>query len=183
MAGYAALSMLPDADLAAFVFGIPYDAPMGHRGSTHSLAFAALSASAFCVFARILGQPLARSAPLALAVAASHPLLDTMTDGGNGIALLWPFSDVRLFAPWRPIPVAPIAPAAWMSGWGARVVLFEGLYFGPLALYALWPRSIRRRAPARRWSRAQPAPASAPAPVDPRTPPPAPASSRASGAG
>jgi len=36
----ALVSLLPDADVAAFGFGIPYEHPLGHRGFTHSIAFA-----------------------------------------------------------------------------------------------------------------------------------------------
>ena len=35
-------AMLPDADVIAFHFGIPYVHPLGHRGLTHSIVFAAL---------------------------------------------------------------------------------------------------------------------------------------------
>ncbi len=192
MGGYALLSALPDADVLAFGLGIPYDAPFGHRGAVHSLAFGVLSAGVFCAVARTLGQPLRRTVPLALVVALSHPLLDTLTDGGRGIALLWPLSEVRLFAPWRPIPVAPIMPTAWLSPWGARVVTTELLYFSPLLVYALWPRfTLRWRArrerpararPGRRWS-GEPRGPEAPAERPVRTPPPGPGSSRASGAG
>lgn len=42
------------------------------------------------------------------ACTASHPLLDALTNGGLGVALFWPWSDARLFAPWRPIAVSPI---------------------------------------------------------------------------
>ncbi|KFB98094.1 putative membrane-bound metal-dependent hydrolase [Trabulsiella guamensis ATCC 49490] len=35
-----ALSMLPDADVLAFKFGIAYGNIFGHRGFTHSLLFA-----------------------------------------------------------------------------------------------------------------------------------------------
>lgn len=143
MAGYSLLSALPDADVVGFLAGIPYDAAWGHRGAAHSLAFGVVSATAFAGVAKLLGQPLRRTAPLALAVALSHPLLDTPTDGGHGIALLWPFSEARVFAPWRPIPVAPLMPTAWLSGRGAEVVTKELLYFGPLLLYALWPRVTR----------------------------------------
>ena len=49
----AITSSLPDADVAAFGFGIPYDHPLGHRGFTHSIAFAvvftALAAFAYTV--------------------------------------------------------------------------------------------------------------------------------------
>ena len=76
---------------------------------------------------------------LSTAVIASHGLLDAMTDGGLGVALLWPISNHRYFAPWRPIPVAPIG-ARMLSGRGLEVVTTELLYFLPLLIYALWPR-------------------------------------------
>ena len=44
----------------------------------------------------------------AIALSARAHVFDTMTDGGLGAALLWPFSLTRFFAPWNPIPVAPI---------------------------------------------------------------------------
>src|SRR5262245_54163127 len=39
-------AMLPDADVVAFSFGVPYDSILGHRGLTHSIAAAALLATA-----------------------------------------------------------------------------------------------------------------------------------------
>jgi inner membrane protein len=39
---------------------------------------------------------------------ASHGLLDALTNGGLGPALLWPFSAERYFAPITPIRVSPI---------------------------------------------------------------------------
>jgi inner membrane protein len=77
---------------------------------------------------------------LCAVVAISHGLLDTLTDGGLGIALLWPFSDARYFAPWRPIPVAPIGGRMLTRG-GLRVVLVEAVQFAPLLVWAVWPRS------------------------------------------
>ncbi len=38
----AGLSMLPDIDVLAFPLGIPYGAPLGHRGFAHSLVCALL---------------------------------------------------------------------------------------------------------------------------------------------
>ena len=35
-------SILPDFDVIAFKFGIPYSHPFGHRGFTHSILFAIL---------------------------------------------------------------------------------------------------------------------------------------------
>ena len=76
-------------------------------------------------------------------VAVSHGMLDTLTDGGLGIALFWPFSNRRYFVPWTPIPVAPIG-ARMFTARGLRVVMIEALQFAPLLLWSLWPR---RRSP------------------------------------
>jgi hypothetical protein len=88
--------------------------------------------------------PLGRTALFAVVVLASHGLLDTMTDGGLGCALLWPFSLTRYFAPWRPIPVAPIG---WdfLSSYGAIVSAMELALFLPLFVYALRPRRLTMR--------------------------------------
>jgi inner membrane protein len=132
--GMVALSMLPDADVVAFVFRIPYAAPFGHRGASHSFLFA-IVAGALVAFA--VRTP--RLAPWCMALIASHPLLDALTDGGLGVALLWPFSNERFFFSWRPIPVSPIG-VGFFSWRGARVVLAELLIFSPVYALALWPR-------------------------------------------
>ncbi len=36
----ALVPMIPDADVVAFRFGIPYDSMFGHRGFSHSILFA-----------------------------------------------------------------------------------------------------------------------------------------------
>ncbi|WP_336684814.1 metal-dependent hydrolase [Stenotrophomonas maltophilia] len=56
--------------------------------------------------------------------AASHPLLDAMTSGGLGVALAWPWSEQRFFAPWRPIRVSPFAPQ-FFSARGLATVMSE----------------------------------------------------------
>jgi len=56
--------------------------------------------------------------------AASHPLLDALTSGGLGVALAWPWSDHRFFAPWRPIRVSPFAPQ-FFSARGIATLLSE----------------------------------------------------------
>ncbi len=56
--------------------------------------------------------------------AASHPLLDAMTSGGLGVALAWPWSEQRFFAPWRPIRVSPFAPQ-FFSARGIAILLSE----------------------------------------------------------
>jgi inner membrane protein len=74
----------------------------------------------------------------AILVAASHGVLDAFTDGGKGIALWWPFSSARVFAPWRPIPVSQIGLRA-LGPAGLDVMARELLMFLPLFAVALWP--------------------------------------------
>ena len=134
-----ALSLLPDVDVVAFALGIPYGAPFGHRGAIHSLTFALLAGMLVWAWATWRRRPAFAIAVTGCLVVASHGLLDTLTDGGKGIALLWPFSNERYFAPWRPIPVAPIG-ARLFSTAGIRLMLYEALLFLPVFLVAGWPR-------------------------------------------
>lgn len=138
-AGFAALSALPDADVIAFAFGIPYDAPFGHRGAFHSVAAGLALGLLAGLLGKALGARWGRTTVMGCLVAVSHGLLDTLTNGGRGIAVLWPVSDERFFAPWRPIPVSPLGWAV-LSEWGLGVMLVELAWFLPLLLYALWPR-------------------------------------------
>jgi hypothetical protein len=71
-------------------------------------------------------------------VVASHPLLDTLTDGGLGCALFWPFDLTRYFAPSTPIPIAPIG-LRFFSPYGMYAAGVELLYFAPLFWFALRP--------------------------------------------
>jgi inner membrane protein len=132
-------SLLPDADVMAFTLGIPYRAPFGHRGASHSLAAAAALGLLCAMVARWRGWPAIRIGLLFAAVMATHGLLDALTDGGLGAALAWPFADARFFAPWRPIPVAPIG-AGMLSRRGLEVMATEAVMFLPLFVVGLWPR-------------------------------------------
>jgi inner membrane protein len=137
---WAALSMLPDADIVGLPLGVAYAAPWGHRGATHSMMFAVAVGFGIGVAAwsRRSRAPLVTWL-LATAVLASHGLLDTLTDGGMGCALLWPFDRTRYFAPWRPIPVSPIG-LDYLSPYGLMVAITEFVVFAPLFVYALMPR-------------------------------------------
>jgi inner membrane protein len=139
---WSALSLLPDVDVVGFKLGIRYADEWGHRGATHSIAFALAVAAVVGLIARALRLPAWRTTLVAALVVASHPLLDTMTDGGLGCALLWPLSNQRFFAPWRPIPVAPIGPA-FLSLRGLRIAVTEVVAMSPFLIYALWPRRGR----------------------------------------
>jgi inner membrane protein len=80
-----------------------------------------------------------RTAITAILVVASHPLLDTLTNGGLGCALFWPFDNARYFAPWRPIPVSPIG-LGFFSPYGMFVAAVELLVFSPLFWFGLMAR-------------------------------------------
>jgi len=139
----AAVSFVPDVDVLAFPLGIPYAAAFGHRGASHSLAFAGLSGCALGLAARLRGFPVLRVVLTVSLVMASHGVLDTFTDGGRGVALLWPFADGRYFAPWRPIPVSPLGMGIF-SRRGLQVMSYECLLFLPLFVLAVWPRRFTR---------------------------------------
>jgi inner membrane protein len=139
MALFSALSMLPDADVLAFSFGIPYGAEWGHRGAFHSVAVGLVLGLSAGLIGRLAGAEWRRTTLLACLVAVSHCFLDTLTDGGRGIAVLWPMSNERFFAPWRPIPVSPLGRAV-LSEWGRAVIWAELRLFWPFLLYAFWPR-------------------------------------------
>ena len=138
---WSAWSLLPDADVIGFALGVEYADPWGHRGATHSIVFALVCALAAGWAVRRLNGPAVRTALVAAVVLVSHGLLDTLTDGGLGCALFWPFDLSRYFAPWRPIPVAPIG-LDYFSAYGGMVASTELLLFSPVLLFALRPRRV-----------------------------------------
>ncbi len=137
---FSILSLWPDVDVVGFAFGVRYADPFGHRGATHSLVLAAVVGALSYAFAARRGLPRARTTAFATVVAASHGLLDTMTYGGGlGVALAWPFSLTRFWAPFRPIPVAPIGIGI-LSPFGIKVMITELFLFAPFWIYAFLPR-------------------------------------------
>lgn len=140
-----ALAVLPDLDVVAFQLGVPYGSSLGHRGFSHALPVAALCAAAGAACSRRLGStPLTTFLFLFFAM-ASHGLLDACTNGGSGIALLWPFTDARYFAPFTPIEVSPIGLARFLSARGAAVMASELLWVWlPCIVLALALLAARR---------------------------------------
>ena len=102
-------ALLPDLDVVTFAVGIPYDHALGHRGASHSLLFAAMLAATGALLHRLLRSRPLQAAAWLFVCTFSHALLDALTSGGLGVALLWPWSEQRYFAPWRPILVSPFA--------------------------------------------------------------------------
>jgi inner membrane protein len=137
---WAALSFLPDADVIGFSSGVRYEDEWGHRGATHSFAFSLAVGVVVGLLSPLFGRSALRTGITAALVLTSHALLDTLTDGGLGCALFWPFDQTRYFAPWRPIPVSPIG-FGYLSPYGMFVAAAELLLFAPLLWFALAPRT------------------------------------------
>ena len=140
-------SILPDLDVVAFRLGIPYAAEWGHRGFSHSLAFALLVAVIGAILARAQRTTAKRAFWFLFFAVASHGLLDAFTNGGLGIAFLWPISTERFFLPWHPVEVAPLRLSRFLSQRGIEVLKSELIWiwapcFG-LALVVLIVRRVR----------------------------------------
>lgn len=143
-----ACAVVPDVDVIGFRFGIHYGDLLGHRGITHSLAFAAVLSLlvAACVSSPNLQGTNKRILALFLfVVTASHGLLDAMTNGGLGVAFFAPFSSARYFLPFRPIEASPIGIAAFFSHRGVEVLETEVLWIwlpllGPVTVMHFWRR-------------------------------------------
>ncbi|MFK2931935.1 metal-dependent hydrolase [Dyella agri] len=140
LATAAIAAMLPDADVLGFRFHIPYASAFGHRGAMHSLAFGLVVALLAMLWHRHLHTRAVRAFVCVAIAALSHPLLDMLTDGGQGVALAWPWSTDRWFFPWQPIHVSPIG-ARFFSARSLPVIgselLWVWLPVGLLAL-AIW---------------------------------------------
>ena len=128
-----AAALLPDADVIGYQYlGIPYGHVLGHRGFFHAPCFAFLfslvSVSIVERGVRIRSRRWWVYVLLIAAIGASHGLLDAMTNGGRGIALLSPLSNQRYFMPWTPIEVSPIGVTAFFSHRGLTVMQSEFLW-------------------------------------------------------
>jgi len=142
-------SVIPDIDTIGFWMGVPYGAPLGHRGLTHSVAFALALATSVAA----IGFPRARHRfglfAFLFLCAASHGLFDAMTDGGLGVAFWAPFDNTRYFLPWRPIRVSPIGLTGFFGLRGLEILGSEivAIWIPCLALGALgWAvRASNRR--------------------------------------
>lgn len=142
-------TILPDADVISFKFGIAYEDFWGHRGFTHSLLFAAIIGVLITLLFYRKKSTLLEGTAYALfftLCTASHSVLDAMTSGGLGVAFFSPWDNARYFFPWRPIQVSPIGVANFFSEWGLKVILSELIWIGiPSAIYIVVARIIKKR--------------------------------------
>ncbi|HUW28647.1 MAG TPA: metal-dependent hydrolase [Sulfuriferula sp.] len=144
MALALACAVLPDIDAVGLWLGIPYAHAFGHRGFTHSLPFSLALAGAGSLFAPELGAAPSIAFLVLFVSAASHGLLDAMTNGGLGIAFFSPFSNRRYFLPWRVIEVSPLSIFELVSWRGLRVLGSEVRYVWiPCVVFGLAGIAVR----------------------------------------
>jgi inner membrane protein len=139
----ALCTVVPDLDTIGFRLGIHYGDLLGHRGLSHSIAFALMLALGLAMLARERRGALFFFLFLCT---ISHGLLDALTNGGLGVAFFAPFDETRYFFPWRPIAVSPIG-TGFFSARGLIVLGSELLWiWAPaLLLYVAGTTVARRR--------------------------------------
>lgn len=142
-------SSLPDADVIGYhFFSIPYGHFLGHRGFFHSPFFAVIvGIFTVSLFFRDTKAFTGRWWIYVLyfsILTASHGLMDALTNGGRGIALLSPYTNERYFFPWRPLEVSPLSVKAFISRRGLAVLKSEMLWIWvPSIFLVLLPKIIR----------------------------------------
>lgn len=137
-------AVIPDADVIAFSYGIPYSNIWGHRGWTHSIGFSlGFGILVAWLFYRNEKEWWKMALWFVLAT-LSHPLLDMLTTGGRGCALWWPFSEERIFFPVRVIQVSPLGAGAFFSEWGLAVLRSEALWIGLPCFFLVLLRRLFR---------------------------------------
>lgn len=145
----AVCAMLPDADVVGVWLGVPFTSILGHRGLTHSLAFAAALAAVLAPW--LVPRGTRGRLWLYLFVAtASHGVLDAMTNGGIGVAFFAPVDPTRYVLPWRPIAVSPLGVRRFLGARGLAVLASEAVWVwlpSALVVAGAWTLTRRRGAP------------------------------------
>lgn len=144
-------AILPDLDVIGFSFGISYNSFWGHRGFSHSITFALLMG---IFFSMIFYYPLFKKEYKKFILIGfcfflctlSHSLLDALTTGGKGVALLSPFDNTRYFFPWKVIQVSPIGISRFFSEWGMRVIISELKWIGiPSLIFIIGVKLLKKK--------------------------------------
>ncbi len=145
----AVLSAAPDLDVIGFRYGIAYGDVLGHRGFTHSIAFALIAGliTPSLVFRGVPSR--SRSwwwiVSLAFCATASHGVLDAFTDAGLGVGFLIPLDNTRYFAPWRPLATSPLSISAFFDGPALRILGNEFVWVGLPLMGLFGVRRVLRR--------------------------------------
>lgn len=126
-------AIFPDLDFALAPFSQGPGDPLAHRGVLHS----PLLLLALAVVGAVLATPyrewhrsLAHHVLVLWFVGLGHVLLDLLTWGGPGVALLAPFSAERfgMPRPLRLVPVVPVGMDEWLGVLGVQALAAEALF-------------------------------------------------------
>jgi len=143
-------SILPDLDVIGFSFGVSYNSFWGHRGFSHSITFAILISIFFSMtfYHSLIKKEYKKLILIGFCFflcTLSHSLLDALTTGGKGVALLSPFDNTRYFFPWKVIKVSPIGISKFFSEWGVRVIVSELKWIGiPSLVYIIGVKFLKK---------------------------------------
>ena len=151
-AAAVAIAVVPDVDIAFVWMGARYRGMFGHRGITHSIAFAVIAAVVLArrLFRAARPRLRARIGAVFLLAGLSHGFLDASMASGVGVAALAPFSAARYHAIFRPIAVTPPTGNPWLDPGGIRVTNSEILWIWLPALAAMLAGLRMRPAETRR---------------------------------
>lgn len=140
-------AILPDADVLAFRFGIPYGALWGHRGMTHSILFGlgfGLLVMFLFHYRSSIKDKMILGGYYSICM-ISHGLLDGLTTGGKGVAYFAPWNIDRYFLPYRVIKVSPIGISKFFDEWGLQVIKSEAFWIGiPSLVFVIFVYCIRK---------------------------------------
>lgn len=142
---FATLAVAPDLDLVTAAFGVTPGTPLSHRGITHSIPFALAIAALVALIARTRGRRLLAGV-VTFGSLASHGLLDTMSQLGNGPMMLWPFTTQNYEFLWRPIP-GVLSSSHYLTLQAVPTLALETLMFLPFIVFALvtcFPRRVEK---------------------------------------
>ena len=137
-------AVIPDIDFFSENFGIIANLDkfgfLAHRGFTHSILFALL----WSIIILVIFHKSDKTNKVFLGLfyficTLSHGLLDSMTNGGDGVSFFFPITYDRYFFPLRFIEVSPIGITSFFSDWGIEILISEFKYIGipSLALFGL----------------------------------------------
>jgi len=121
-------SILPDLDVIAFRLGVAYQSPWGHRGFSHSIVFALIFSLLAVIFYKKLKATRSMTFIVTFISMISHGFLDALTNGGLGVAFLWPLTNERYFFPWNVVEVSPLGLKRFFGAKGLSVLKSEFVY-------------------------------------------------------
>ncbi len=138
-------SVIPDLDVLAFRLNIHYSDILGHRGFSHSILFALIIALAAMALSHQL-----RSTPDNRIYIRGDFSGVSWASGyvykwRSGVALWWPWTNERFFAPWQVIEVSSLSLHRVFSERGLAVLQSEFLWvWVPAIFLAIGLLVIRR---------------------------------------